>query len=328
MKKPAAKNTIITVLIMTGFILILSACAGDADAGKENMDEKIGEAAENVTENTDDTVSDAGDAIMMPVADTDDGDYMEELSAGSGRESGSPDGSEPETEVAEGTEQGSETETESASESETESEAEAEPEAEQDEEPEEGTFTSEPVPDDVFARMQGVSFPEGCTISRDDLRYLRLSYHDFGGNTQLGELVCNKKVADDMTEIFRELYKRGYQIEKMKLIDDYGGDDDLSCADNNTSCFNYRTVAGSTNLSKHALGVAIDINPFYNPYVTYPNGVERISPPGSEPYADRSADFPHKIGPGDDAYELFKSHGFTWGGIWKTLKDYQHFQKV
>ncbi len=191
----------------------------------------------------------------------------------------------------------------------------------------EGTFTSSAIPDNVFARMEGVSFPADCTISRDDLRYLRLSYHDFNGNSQVGELVCNKKVADDMVEIFRELYKRGYQIEKMKLIDDYGGDDDLSCADNNTSCFNYRTVAGSTNLSKHALGVAIDINPFYNPYVTYPNGVERISPPGSEPYADRSADFPHKIGPGDDAYELFKAKGYTWGGNWKTLKDYQHFQK-
>lgn len=191
----------------------------------------------------------------------------------------------------------------------------------------EGTFTSEPIPDEVFARMKGVSFPEGCTIAREDLRYLRLSYHDFNGQSQLGELVCHKKVAGDMTEIFSELYKRGYQIEKMRLIDDYGGDDDLSCADNNTSCFNYRTVAGSNNLSKHAMGVAIDINPFYNPYVTYPGGVEHISPPGSEPYAVRTSDFPHKIGPGDDAYELFKAHGFTWGGNWKSLKDYQHFQK-
>lgn len=216
--------------------------------------------------------------------------------------------------------------------SEDEAEAPTEDEAEADA-PDEtaddaGIFTSEPIPDDVFARMQGVSYPEGCPISREDLRYLRLSYHDFNGNTQVGELVCSKKVADDMREIFEELYDRGYQIEKMKLIDDYGGDDDRSCADNNTSCFNYRTVEGSNNLSKHALGVAIDINPFYNPYVTYPNGVEHISPPGSEPYADRSADLPHMIGPGDDAYELFTSHGFTWGGNWKTLKDYQHFQKA
>ncbi|MBO5550823.1 MAG: M15 family metallopeptidase [Lachnospiraceae bacterium] len=175
--------------------------------------------------------------------------------------------------------------------------------------------------------MSGVSFPADCRISREELRYLRLSYNDFNGQTQVGEMVCSKKIAGDLIEIFRELYRNGYQIEKMKLIDDYGGDDDLSCADNNTSCFNYRTVAGSSSLSKHAMGVAIDINPFYNPYVTYPDGVQRISPPGSEPYADRSADFPHKIGPGDMAYELFKAHGFTWGGNWKTLKDYQHFQK-
>ncbi len=192
----------------------------------------------------------------------------------------------------------------------------------------EGVFTSEPIPDEVFARMSGVSYPQGCPVSREDLRYLRLSYHDFSGQSRVGEMVCGKGIAQDLIEIFRELYQSGYQIDKMRLIDDYGGDDDLSCADNNTSCFNYRTVAGSTNLSKHALGVAVDVNPFYNPYVTYPNGVERISPPGSEPYANRSSEFPHKIGPGDACYEQFKKHGFTWGGDWKSLKDYQHFQKA
>jgi len=89
-------------------------------------------------------------------------------------------------------------------------------------------------------------------------------------------------------------------LKKLLLIDEYGGDDDLAVADNNTSCFNYRVVAGSTKLSRHALGLAIDINPFYNPYVTYPDGVKHSSPPGSEPYADRSVDFPYKIGGKDD----------------------------
>ncbi len=234
---------------------------------------------------------------------------------------------EPETEVTD-EEAGEQSESNEELSAEADTGSDDETEEEEASMDQEGIFTSEPIPDDVFARMSGVSYPDGCPIAREDLRYLRLSYHDFNGNTQVGELVCNKKVAEDMTEIFRELYKRGYQIDKMKLIDDYGGDDDISCAEDNTSCFNYRTVAGTNNLSKHALGVAIDINPFYNPYVTYPNGVERISPPGSEPYADRSADFPHKIGPGDDAYELFMAHGFTWGGNWKSLKDYQHFQKA
>ena len=130
-----------------------------------------------------------------------------------------------------------------------------------------------------------------------------------------------------MVEIFYELYQNEYRIESIRLIDEFNGDDTLSMEHNNTSCFNYRVVDGTTHLSKHALGCAIDINPFYNPYVTYPGGVEHISPEGSEPYADREADFPHKIGKdGDLCWQLFSEHGFTWGGDWKSLKDYQHFQ--
>jgi hypothetical protein len=122
-----------------------------------------------------------------------------------------------------------------------------------------------------------------------------------------------------------------YHIEKIKLIDEYNGDDTASMLDNNTSCFNYRVVDGTTNLSKHALGCAIDINPFYNPYVVFNkdgSGETYISPKGSEIYADRSADFPYKIDENDLCYKLFKEHGFTWGGDWNSCKDYQHFQKV
>ena len=96
---------------------------------------------------------------------------------------------------------------------------------------------------------------------------------------------------------------------------------------NNTSCFNFRLVEGTTSLSKHALGLAIDINPFLNPYVSTKNGQPYVSPPGSEYYADRSNVFPCKIDENDLCYKLFTAHGFTWGGHWKTMKDYQHFQK-
>lgn len=97
---------------------------------------------------------------------------------------------------------------------------------------------------------------------------------------------------------------------------------------NNTSCFNYRVVDGTSSLSRHAYGLAVDINPLYNPYVTYPNGKRRVSPAASEIYADRSLDFPAKIDKNDLCYQLFTEHGFTWGGNWKTMKDYQHFQKA
>lgn len=188
-------------------------------------------------------------------------------------------------------------------------------------------FYYEPITDTIKKRIYGLSYKEDCTIPYEDLRYVSVLYVDFNDKMEVGEIICNKSIAEDLVEIFYELYQAEYPIEQIRLIDEYNADDDLSCLDNNTSCFNYRVVAGTTKLSKHAQGLALDINPFYNPYVTYPNGVEHISPPGSESYADRNADFAYKIDKNDLCYQLFTAHGFTWGGNWKTLKDYQHFQK-
>lgn len=188
-------------------------------------------------------------------------------------------------------------------------------------------FFYQSITDDIKMRINGLSYKSDCTVPYEDLRYVSVLYEDFNGETQTGEIICNKAIAQDLVEIFYELYLNHYQIDKIRLIDEYDADDDLSCADNNTSCFNFRKVYGSDNLSKHALGLAIDINPFQNPYVTYPDGVERISPPGSEPYADRDSGLPHIISEDDLCYQLFTAHGFTWGGHWRTLKDYQHFQK-
>lgn len=212
-------------------------------------------------------------------------------------------------------------------------------------------FTYSPLTDEVKARITGISYPvaesvapalsveavnlmaddQSPAISYDDLCYMNVLYYDFNGEVQTGELICNKKLAQDFVEIFYELYLNEYQIEKIRLVDEYGGDDTASMLDNNTSCFNYRVVDGSTSLSKHAMGCAIDINPFYNPYVVFNkngSGETYISPEGSEIYADRSQNFPYKIDENDLCYKLFKEHGFTWGGDWNSCKDYQHFQKV
>ena len=193
-------------------------------------------------------------------------------------------------------------------------------------------FYYEPLSDEIKERITGISYPEsGCTVPYEDLHYVGLLYVDFDGETQTGELICNKAIAQDMVEIFYELYLNDYRIERIRLIDEYGGDDTLSMEDNNTSCFNYRVVDGTDSLSKHALGCAIDINPFYNPYVVFnrpTQGETYISPRGSEIYADRSRSFPYKIDENDLCYRLFTAHGFTWGGNWNSSKDYQHFQIV
>ena len=192
-------------------------------------------------------------------------------------------------------------------------------------------FYYEPLSPELQLFITGTSFPAEGTpveITYDDLRYVHVMHYDFEGEPVEGELICNIAIAQDLVEIFYELYRAEYQIEKICLIDAYGGDDNLSMKDNNTSCFNYRVVEGSTKLSKHAYGLAVDINPFYNPYVRYnKDGSLHIDPEGSEAYADRSASFPYKIDENDLCLKLFKEHGFTWGGDWNSMKDYQHFQK-
>ncbi|MDE6750877.1 MAG: M15 family metallopeptidase [Lachnospiraceae bacterium] len=211
-------------------------------------------------------------------------------------------------------------------------------------------FYYEPLSDDIKNRITGISYPiseseassldllnpntinddQTLAISYDDLCYLSVLHYDFNGNVQTGELICNKGIVEDLAEIFYELYLNEYQIEKIRLVDEYLGDDEASMEDNNTSCFNYRTVPNSNSMSKHALGCAIDINPFYNPYIVTnrAEGTTTVSPAGSDAYVDRSASFEHKIDIDDLCYRLFKEHGFEWGGNWKNSKDYQHFQKV
>lgn len=210
-------------------------------------------------------------------------------------------------------------------------------------------FYYEPLSDEIINRITGISYPvtenkkdtlaieavniaaspDDILVSYDELCYMSVLHYNFHGVERTGELICSKAIAQDLVEIFYELYQNEYQIEQIRLIDEYSGDDTLSMQDNNTSCFNYRTVDGTSSLSKHALGLAIDINPFFNPYIVYKNdGTTYISPQGSETYADRSKDFAYKIDENDLCYKLFKEHGFTWGGDWNSCKDYQHFQKV
>lgn len=192
-------------------------------------------------------------------------------------------------------------------------------------------FYYEPLGEEVKNYITGISYPaDGAKeISYEELNYVHVLHYNFDGEIAHGELICNQAIAQDLVEIFYELYIAEYQIEKITLIDAYDGDDDASMIDNNTSCFNYRTVTGQNNLSRHALGLAIDINPFYNPYIRFlKEGGQIVLPEGSEAYTDRSAAFPYKIDTEDLCYRLFTEHGFIWGGNWNSMKDYQHFQKT
>ena len=189
-------------------------------------------------------------------------------------------------------------------------------------------FGFEEINDVVFARMKGKSFKDDSRISRNELRYVRTLHIDCQGKIHLGEMVCHQSIAKELVEIFRQLYQAKYPIERMVLIDEYGADDETSMRANNSSCFNYRYVKGSGKLSKHAQGLAVDINTLYNPYVKKKaNGKVIIQPSTATKYVNRSAKYPYKIVKDDLLYRLFTQHGFSWGGSWHTMKDYQHFEK-
>lgn len=182
------------------------------------------------------------------------------------------------------------------------------------------------ITDKIFAKMQGKSYKHNCTTPIKDLRYLHVLHKDFNGEDQVGELVVNEKIAGVVLRVFEELYANDYQIEKIRLVDEYDADDEKSMADNNSSSFNFRFISYTTKISKHGLGLAIDINPLYNPYVKEVDGKTSIEPANAVEYVDRSRDFEHKIDENDLAYKLFTKHGFDWGGNWTDSKDYQHFE--
>ncbi len=187
-------------------------------------------------------------------------------------------------------------------------------------------FRIEPISDELFMRISGKSFRKDCTLPRGDLRCLHVRHVDLHGAEHEGEMIVNYHIAEDVLNIFRQLYEAKYPIERIRLVDEYGADDELSMEDNNSSAFNFRFISHTTRVSKHGLGLAVDINPLYNPYTKTVDGVRIVEPVTGETYLNRDADFPFKIHHGDLCYRLFVKYGFEWGGDWKNSRDYQHFE--
>ena len=188
-------------------------------------------------------------------------------------------------------------------------------------------FTATMIPDGVWQRMQGKTYKPNPYIGRNDLRHIRVLHWGTDNKIHLGEMVCNKLIAQKLVGIFRKLYDAHYVIGRMVLPDEYDADDEQQMRANNTSSFCYRVVAGSKTLSKHARGLAVDINTLYNPYVKKrADGSLYVQPSTARAYADRTKNFPCKIDKTDLCYRLFIEQGFKWGGSWRTVKDYQHFE--
>jgi hypothetical protein len=164
---------------------------------------------------------------------------------------------------------------------------------------------------------------KGTKASREVLKNIKMidvDYYSMDGKLHRGQLQVHKDVVSDIKAIFKLMREIKFPVAKAVPIAQYGWSDDKSMADNNTSSFNFRYIAGTNRMSKHATGIAIDINPFLNP-VVYSNG--RISPKGAKRDINVKGTFHSK----HPIVKKFKELGWKWGGDFKSFKDYHHFAK-
>lgn len=175
------------------------------------------------------------------------------------------------------------------------------------------------VPDDVVARS---SWSEDCPVALDELAYITMSHVGFDGETHTGEMLVNAAVAEAVVAVFAELFAEGFPIEEMRVMTADEIDAPPTGDGNLTSSFECRPATQSSRWSQHAYGLAIDINPFHNPYIRG----DLVLPELASFYLDRSLDLPGMIET-SRAVELFDSIGWQWGGNWSSLKDWMHFSR-
>jgi D-alanyl-D-alanine carboxypeptidase len=181
--------------------------------------------------------------------------------------------------------------------------------------------SAQPIDAGTRSRMSS-SWRPGCPVPIEDLRLLTLDHWGFDGGVRRGELVVHRDHAGAVLRAMGRLFEARFPVERMQLVDVYGGDDDRSMAANNTSAFNCRPVSGQPGVwSQHSYGWAVDINPVQNPFVSR----GKVSPPAGASYANRSARRPGMIHAGDPVVRAFAAAGWVWGGSWTSSRDYQHF---
>lgn len=184
-------------------------------------------------------------------------------------------------------------------------------------------FKAEPLPRNIINQITGSSFHENPHFDLDHLAYLTITHVDFDGKSRHGHIIVAASIAEEVLDIFKEIYEAKFPIARVRLIDYYNASDYYSMADNNSVGFNYRVIAGTNTLSRHAWGMAIDINTIQNPYIRG----NTIWPEAGANYLDRTNVRPGMIVPGDAVYNAFISRGWIWGGHWTNPIDYHHFEK-
>ena len=181
------------------------------------------------------------------------------------------------------------------------------------------------LPERMRAAMTGTSWQDDPQCPPlDSLCVIAMTHHGFAGTVLDGRLVVARDIADQVVDIFRDIFDAGFPIARMVPICEYRGDDLASMDANNCSAFNFRRIDGTSKLSQHSFGTAIDINPVQNPWVRG----ELILPVAGVAFCDRTrTDQPAMIVRPGVVTDAFDARGWTWGGDWEDTKDFHHFSQ-
>lgn len=188
-------------------------------------------------------------------------------------------------------------------------------------------FYTSPLTEEQIQKMQGTTLSDtNAYTSADDLSYVRVLYRDFNGDSRIGELAVSKEIAEEMADIFYDLYIHQYPIGKMTLADGYAGSENSNMEANNTFGL---LIDDPADPEKNALntGWSVYINPLYNPKVTELDNNVKVTPEAGYPYISRTVMKEHMINKDDYAYKLFTSKGYRWGGDSKATQSYGVFWK-
>jgi hypothetical protein len=188
--------------------------------------------------------------------------------------------------------------------------------------PRDGRFASTvaPVSPAIRTRM-GTSWSPKCPVRLADLRYLTVSFRGFDGRAHTGELVVHQRVARQVVGVFQRLYQARFPIEEMRLVTTADLNAHPTGDGNNTAAYVCRAARQQTRWSAHAYGLAIDVNPFQNPY----RRGDLVLPELASAYLDRGNLRPGMILRGDVVTRAFAGIGWTWGGTFRSPTDLMHF---
>ena len=170
-------------------------------------------------------------------------------------------------------------------------------------------------------RRMGRTWSPSCPVGLAHLRYLTLTFEGFDRRPHTGELVVNASVARGVVGVFRRLYAARFPLEEMRLVTTADLDAPPTGDGDNTAAYVCRTTRGSSVLSAHAYGLAIDVNPFLNPY----RKGDLVLPELASAYLDRSWRRPGMVLRGGVVTRAFAAAGWTWGGDFASVSDLMHF---